>query len=112
MSLAGWFVDICSGLCDPVMLQVPPVTTHRIAMNSANVVVNAQLGAGETFQHDAETTRRDVKAARLEPYTFRIRNPEAVVVHVDVGNEMFAAPSIRIEAVGETVESSDRHVSS
>jgi hypothetical protein len=74
MSLAGWFVDICSGLCNPVVLQVPPMTAHRIAMNGANVVVNAQLGAGETFQHDAESTRHDVQAARLEPYTFRIRN--------------------------------------
>jgi hypothetical protein len=92
------------------MLQVPPVTTHRIATNGPNVVVSAQLGAGETFQNDAESSRRDVKAARLDPYTFRIRNPEAVVLHVDVGNEVFAAPSIWIEAVGETVEGSDRHV--
>ena len=83
------------------------MATHRIAMNSANVVMNAQLGAGETLQHDAESTGRDVKAARLEPYTFRIRNPEAVVLHVDAGNEVLAAPSIRIEAVGETVEGSD-----
>ena len=84
------------------------MTTHRIAMNSAHVVMNAQLGAGETFQHDAESTRRDVKAARLEPYTFRIGNPEAVVLDVDLGNEVLAAPSIRIEAVSETVEGSDR----
>ena len=82
------------------MLQVSPVTPHRVATNGANVVVSAQLGAGETFQNDAESSRRDVKAARLEPYAFRIRNPEAVVLQVDVGNEVFAAPLIRLEAVG------------
>jgi len=75
------------------------------------VVVSAQLGAGETFQNDAESSRRDVKAAGLDPYTFGVRNPAAVVVDVDVGNEVFAAPLIRIEAVSETVEGSDRHMS-
>jgi len=43
------------------------------------VVVSAQLGAGETFQNDAESSRRDVKAAGLDPYTIRVRNPEAVI---------------------------------
>src|SRR5689334_14759015 len=91
------------------MLQVPPVTAHRVATNSAHVVVRAELGAGESLQNDAESSRRDVEAARLEPDAFRIRNPEAVVLHVDVGNEVFATPSIRIEAVGETAEGGDRH---
>src|SRR6266542_3527886 len=112
VSLAGRFEDKRSGLCNPLMLQVPPVTTHRIAMNGANMVVSAQLGAGETFQNDAESSSRDVKAARLDPYTFRIRNPEPVVLHVGVGNEVFAAPSIRLEAIGKTVEGSDRHMCS
>src|SRR5438045_555394 len=92
------------------MLQVPPVTTHRVALNGPNVVVSAQLGAGETLQNDAESSRRDVKASLLDPYTLVVRNPEAVVLHVNIGNEVFAAPSIRIEAVGETVEGSDWHI--
>src|SRR6266478_6711361 len=93
------------------MLKVSPVTAHRIAMNGANVVVSAQLGAGETFQNDAESSRRDVKAARLDPYTFRIRNPETVIFQISVSNEVFAAPSTRLEAVGETVQGGDRHMS-
>src|SRR5438270_9931554 len=93
------------------MLQVSPVPTHGIATNGANVVVSAQLGAGKTFQNDAESSRRDVKAARLEPDAFRIRNPETIVLQVDVSNEVFAAPLICIEAVGEAAEGSDRHMS-
>ena len=78
-------------------------------MNGANVVVSAQLGAGETFQNDAESSRRDVKAARLDPYAFRIRNPETVIFQISVGNEVFAAPSTRVEAVGKTAKGIDRH---
>src|SRR6266496_6143658 len=93
------------------MLQISPVTTHRIAMNGANMVVSSHHRTGETFQNDAESSRCDVKGAGLEPDTIRVRNPKPIVVQVDVGNEMFAAPSIRIEAVGEIVECSDRHMS-
>src|SRR4051812_15037956 len=92
------------------MLQVSPVTTQSVATDDANVVVSAQLGAGETFQNDAESSRRDVKAARLKPDAFRVRNPEAVVFEVEVGSEVFTAPLIRLEAVGETVEGIDRHM--
>src|SRR5207249_975948 len=109
MSLAGRLVDVSSGLCNPVMLQVSPVTTHRIAMHGANVVVSSHHRAGETFQNDAESSRRDVKGAGLEPDTIRIRYPETIIFLVDVRNEVFAAPSIRIEAVGEIAEGSDRH---
>ena len=87
------------------------MTTHRIAMNSAYVVMSAQHGFGETFQNYAESARRDVEAAGLEPDTICIRNPEAVIFQVGVGNEVFAAPSIRIEAIGETIESDDWHLS-
>src|SRR5436190_16444197 len=92
------------------MLKVSPVTTQRIAMNSANVVMGSHHRTGETFQNDAESSGCDVKAAGLEPDTIRIRHPETVVFQVDVGNEVFAAPSIRIETIGETVEGSDRHM--
>src|SRR5256886_4231721 len=109
MSLARGFVDISSGLCDPIMLEISPVTTHRIAMHGANMVVSSHHGAGEAFQNDAESSRRDVKAARLDPYAFRIRNPETVIFQISVGNEVFAAPSTRVEAVGKTAKGIDRH---
>lgn len=80
-------------------------------MNGANMVVSSDLRAGETFQNDAESSRCDIKATGLEPDTIRIRNPETVIFQIDVGNEVFAAPSIRIEAVGKTAESSDWHMS-
>src|SRR5881409_2989101 len=91
------------------MLKVSPVTAHRIAMNGANMVVSSHHGAGETFQNDAESSRRDVKGAGLEPDTIRIRDPEPLIFQVDVRNEVFAAPSIRIEPVGEIAEGSDWH---
>ena len=111
MGLAGGFVDVSSGLCNPVMLKVAPVTTHRVAMNGANVVVGSHHRAGETFQNDAESSRCDIKATRLEPDTVRLRNPETIIFQVSVSNEVFAAPSIRLETIGETVEGSDRHMS-
>jgi hypothetical protein len=92
------------------MLQVSPITIHRISMHSANVVMGPQHRTGETLQNYAESTGRDIKAAGLEPDTVRIRNPEAVIIKFDVGDKMFTAPSIRIEAVCETVESNDRHL--
>src|SRR6266567_2863007 len=111
MSLAGGLVDVSSGLCNPVVLQVSPVAAHCIAMNGANMVVSSHHRAGEAFQNDAESSRCDVEAAGLEPDTIRVRHPETVILQVDVGNEVFAAPSIRIEAVGEIAEGSDWHIS-
>src|SRR5947207_1340490 len=111
MSLAGWFVDVGSGLRDPVMFQVSPVTAHRIAMNGTHVVVSSHHRAGKTFQNDGESSRCDVEAAGLEPDTIRVRNPQTVVVEVGISNEVFAAPSIGIEAVGEIAKGSNRHLS-
>src|SRR5436309_1372212 len=91
------------------MLQVSPVTTHCITMNGANMIVGSDDRTGETFENDAEASRCDVKAAGLEPDTIRVGNPETIIFQVDVGNEVFAAPSIRIEAVGEIAEGGDRH---
>ncbi len=87
------------------------MTTDRVATNRAHVVVNTELSAGESLQNDAEPSGRDVKAARLEPDAIRIRNPAAVIVRVNVRDKMSAVPSVRIEAVGKTVEGSDRHLS-
>src|SRR5437867_3275209 len=109
MGFARRFVNVSSGLCNPVMLQVSPVTTHCIAMNGANVVMGSHHSAGETFQNDAETSRRNIKGARLEPDAIRVRHPETLIFKADVSNEVFAAPSIRLEAVGKIIEGSDRH---
>src|SRR5439155_14762959 len=111
VSLAGRFVDVSSGLCNPVMLQVSPVTTHRIAVNGANMVVSSHHRTGETFQDDAESSGCHVEGAGLEPDTIRVRYPETIFLRVEVGNEVFAAPSSRIEPVGEIAEGSDRHMS-
>src|SRR5437588_12927714 len=111
MSLACGFVDISPGLRDPVMFQVSPVTTHRVAMNGANVGVRSHHRAGETFQNDAESSFRDVEGAGLKPDTIRVRNPETVLVQVAVRNATFALPPSRPPASGETVESSTRDTS-
>jgi hypothetical protein len=81
-------------------------------MHVANMVMSSHHGPGETFQNDAESSGCNVEAAGLKPDTIGIRDPETVIVEVGVSNEMFAVPPIRLKAIGETVESSDRHVSS
>ena len=83
------------------------MTTHCIPMYGANMVMSSHHRAGKTFQNDAESSRRDVKATGLKPDTIRIRNPECVVLQVGIGDEVFAAPSIWIETVGEIAESSN-----
>jgi hypothetical protein len=80
-------------------------------MNGANVVVSSHHRAGKTFQNDAESSRRDIKATRLEPDAIRVRHPETIVFQVNVRDEVFAAPSIWLEAVGETAKGIDRHIS-
>jgi hypothetical protein len=84
------------------MLQVSPVATERKATDRADVVVDAELGAGEPFQKNAEPSGRDVEAARLNPDTARVGNPGAVVIQVGVCEEVLAAaalgsrPSVRL----------------
>src|SRR5436309_474191 len=92
------------------MLKVSPVTTHRIAMHGANVVVSSHHRAWEAFQNKAESSRCDVEGAGLEPDAIRIRHPETLIFQIDVRNEVFAAPSTRLEAVGETAKGGDRHM--
>src|SRR4051812_15719290 len=105
MSLARGFVDVCAGFRNPVMLQVSPMTTHGKAMNGANVVMSPNHGTGEALQNDAESSRRDIKAAGLKPHASRIGNPKTFIVDIDAGYEVFAASTIRLEAVGETLKS-------
>jgi hypothetical protein len=80
-------------------------------MHTANVVMSSHHGARKTFENNTESSRRDVKAARLKPDTVCIRDPETVIVEIRVGDEMFAVPLIWLQTIGETVESSDRHMS-
>src|SRR5215467_13588922 len=108
MSLAGGLVDEGSGLRHPVVLQVSPMTPHRVTTYCTNVVMSAQHSARAALQNNAESPGRYVEVAGLEPDAICIRNPAAAVIQVNVGNEMFAASSIRIEAVGKTVEGRDR----
>src|SRR5262249_35685556 len=51
----------------------------------------------------------NIKAAWLEPDTVSVRHPQTVIFQVGINNEVSAAPLIRIETVGETIEGSDRH---
>jgi len=85
------------------------VTSEGIAAHDPDVVVNTELGAGQSLQNDGESTRRNVEAARLEPDTIRIWNPSPLVLDVDVRSEMLATSLIRIEAVGDAAECCDRH---
>ena len=80
-------------------------------MNCTYVVMRSQDGARKTFQYHAESAGRNVKAAGLEPDTIRVRYPKTVVFEVNDSNEVSAASSIWIEAVRETIESSDGHLS-
>ena len=64
------------------MLQVSPVTTHRVATNRAHVVVSTELGAGESPENDAEPSGRGVKAALVSPlaselFDSRYQSPNA-----------------------------------
>src|SRR5207245_2611173 len=104
-------IDEGPGLGDPVVLEVPPMATHRITTHSANVVVSAQHGPGQTFQNNAKSAGRDVEMAGLEPDPIGIRHPATLVRYVDARNEVLAASATRIEAISKTVESSDRHKS-
>jgi hypothetical protein len=108
MSLTGGFIDESTRLCDPVVLQVPPVTTHRVTTYRADVIVSAEHGTGETFQNNTKSSGGDIEVAGLYPDTIGIRNPARTFVEVGVGNEVFAASSIWIEAIGEAVENGDR----
>src|SRR5579862_7137317 len=109
MRLSGGLVDVGSGLCNPIMLQVSPMAAHCVAMNGAHVVVSSDPPAGQPFQNYAESARCNVEATGLKPDTVSIRHPETILDQVGVGDEMFAAPSSRVEAVGEAAECIDRH---
>jgi hypothetical protein len=74
------------------------------------MVVSAEHGAREPLQNNAESSGCDIEVAGLNPNTIGIRNPARSVFEINVSNEVFAASLLRIEAVGETIEGSDRHM--
>ena len=55
------------------MFQVSPVAAQGVALNRANVVVSPYLRTGEAFEDYAESSRRNVKVAGLEPDALRVR---------------------------------------
>ena len=55
VSLAGGFIDEGSRLGDPIVLKVPPMSTHCVATYRADMVVGAQPGAWEALQDHAES---------------------------------------------------------
>jgi hypothetical protein len=99
VGFAGRFIDQGAGFRDEIVLQVAPVTSYRIATNSADVVVRAQHGAREGLQNDAESAGREVEVAGLDPDADGIRNPMTSILEIDVGNEVLAASLRRIEPV-------------
>ena len=69
------------------MLQVSPMTAHRVAVNGADVVMSSHHRARQTLQDNAESARCDVEAAGLETDTIRVRNPESVVNFVRIKSD-------------------------
>jgi hypothetical protein len=91
------------------MFQVSPVPAHRVSVNGADVVVSSYPRTGEAFEHDAESSGRNVEVAGLEPDTVRVRDPQPVVFQVNVGDEMVAASVVVVEAISETGKGGDWH---
>jgi hypothetical protein len=91
------------------MFQVSPPTAHGVTMHAPNVVMRSDHRAREAFQHQTESPGSDIKTAWLEPDTVRVWNPKIVIIEVRVCDEMFTASLIRLETVGKTAESGNRH---
>ena len=64
----------------------------------------------QTFQHKTESSGSDIEAAWLEPDTIRVRNPQIVIVEIDVGDKVLAASLIRLKPVAKTAERGNWHV--
>src|SRR5215467_13840709 len=88
--LASRLVDVGSGLSDPIVFQVTPVTSHGVPVNGADMVMGSNHRPGNTFQNKTESSTRDVEQTGLEPHTIRVRDPQAIVVEISVCNEMVA----------------------
>jgi hypothetical protein len=73
--ICGNWCDIrwyCVLVVDTDFLQRPSHSANRV-----HVVVNPALGAGESFQNDAETSGRNTKATRRSQAPIRMRESQA-----------------------------------
>jgi hypothetical protein len=86
------------------------MTANRVSANCTDVVVNPKLRARQSLKQDAESSRRYVEAARLKPNAIRIRDPVALIMDIDVRNEVAAISSIRIETIIHAAKRCDRHI--
>src|SRR5688572_32834125 len=86
------------------------MTAQRIPTDDAHVVMNAELGAGQSFQNYAESSGCDVEAARLDPNPLCIRDPRPAIIQLGVDDKVTAVPCTRVQPVCHVVESSDRHL--
>jgi hypothetical protein len=98
-----------TGLTIVLTTQIKDAKSILICAYGSDVIVNTELGSRHSLQNDAESTRRDIEAARLKPDTIRIWNPAPLVSDVDVRSEMLATPSVGIEPVGDAAECCDWH---
>src|SRR5580658_4795893 len=92
------------------MLEVSPVTAHGVALDGPDVVVSSYHRTGKTLDHDRESAGRNIEVAGLEPDSVRVGNPQPLVFQADAGDEVFTAPLVVVEAVGEAGKAGNRHV--
>jgi hypothetical protein len=78
-------------------------------MHGDNVVMRSDHRTGKTLQQETESSRSDIETTRLDPDAICVWNSEIVIIEVRVCDEMFSAPLIRLEAIGETVKRGNWH---
>src|SRR5262249_44340871 len=94
---------------DPIMLEISPVTVDGVAMNGPDMIMGPDHRTGEALENKTESTRRHVEPAWLEPDAVGVGNPPTVIGQVRVRDEVSAAPSVRLKAIGRTAKGDDRH---
>ena len=67
------------------------------------MVVDTELGTGESLQNDAKPASGNVEATGLKPDAFGIGNPWALISEVCVDHKVLAASLIWCEPVGYTL---------
>src|SRR5690348_6982051 len=109
MRLSGRFINEGSRARDPVMLQISPAAPQGEPADSADVIMNSELRAGQALQEDAETSGRNIEAAGLDPHSIGVGNPRSLILDLRVDDKVIAVPPARLDAVGDAAESCDRH---
>src|SRR6476660_1072180 len=99
MRFTGRFINEGAGFSNPIVFQVPPVTTHRIPANDAHTVMHAEFGAGQTFQDSAESSGRDIETTRLNPREPRLRDPRTFISQVGGVHTVTAVSLVGVEPV-------------